>query len=918
MTTHTVSTFFQFALLGISVGAVYALAAQGLVLVYRGSGVLNFAHGAIGVSALYLHWELTAHHGVSYGVAFVAAVAFAAALGVLVHLLLMRRLRTAPALIRVVAALAVLILLQGVAISRYGGTVEVIPTTLPSHIWHITGSVTITSDRVYLFFISLALTALLYGVYRYSMFGIGTSAVTQNERAAASLGWSRDAIATSNWALGSALAAAAAILLAPITALTVTGMSSLLLATLAAALVGNFTSFSLTFLGGIVIGLVQTEVGFYSSSWGSSGIGIGSSVPFFVIVAILVVRGRGIPLRDFFLQRQPSVGTGRVRPLLVAASTAAAILVVYRLDDGWTAAVIGTLSAALILLSMVVLTGYAGQISLAQYAIAGFGAWVAGRLIATEGLPMWAGFVVGVAAAVLLGALFALPAVRTRGINLAIVTLGLGFAIEYMIFGNPTYVGGLEGTVVGPARLFGWDFNSITHPHRYASVCVVVFALCALMVANVRRGRSGRRLLAVRTNERAAAALGVGVFSAKLYAFSVAAGIAALGGILTLFRTGTIVYDNVTNVTSILFVGLAAIGGIGYVLGPIAGATLVTGAIGSYAVDTIFSTGVTRWLQVFSGAFLIGLIVQEPDGIAKAQIEQLEWVGARLRPLTRRLPAVRLLRRNRSTEELATSERARVAPRTLEVTGVTVRYGAVVACDAVSLAVQPGEVVGLIGPNGAGKTTLIDAITGFARIAGGTITLDGDDIGSWSAVRRARAGLSRSFQSLELFEDMTVLDNLRTASDPRDVGAYLSDLVWPSRPPLPAQVRAAIDEFALAGSLDRRVEDLAYGERRLLAMARAVATGPSVLLLDECAAGLSEAETRELGQLVRRLADSWGMGILVIEHDVDFVMSVCDRVVVLDFGCKICDGTPDVVRNDAAVIAAYLGTETEAAMETVA
>src|SRR5207244_2060126 len=128
--------------------------------------------------------------------------------------------------------------------------------------------------------------------------------------------------------------------------------------------------------------------------------------------------------------------------------------------------------------SMVVLTGYAGQISLAQYAIAGFGAWVAGRLIAAEGLPMWAAFIVGVAGAVLLGAVFALPAVRTRGINLAIVTLGLGFAIEFMLFANDKYIGGIYGTIVGPARLFGWNFDSIGHPHRYATVCLVAFVLC--------------------------------------------------------------------------------------------------------------------------------------------------------------------------------------------------------------------------------------------------------------------------------------------------------------------------------------------------------------------------------------------------------------------------------------------------------
>jgi sulfate-transporting ATPase len=245
------------------------------------------------------------------------------------------------------------------------------------------------------------------------------------------------------------------------------------------------------------------------------------------------------------------------------------------------------------------------------------------------------------------------------------------------------------------------------------------------------------------------------------------------------------------------------------------------------------------------------------------------------------------------------------------VRDLVVRYGAVVAVDGVSVTVSPGRITGLIGPNGAGKTTLIDAVTGFTAAASGSFTLNGEDIRSWSVVRRARAGVSRSFQSLELFEDSTVLGNLRAASDPRDGLSYLRDLVYPITPPLPASVVAAIREFQLEHDLDRQVQDLPYGQRRLLAIARAVATQPSVLLLDEPAAGLGDAETKELATLVRRLADDWGMAVLLIEHDVQFVMSVCDHIVVLDFGKQIAEGPPELVRNDPAVVGAYLGETAE-------
>jgi sulfate-transporting ATPase len=200
------------------------------------------------------------------------------------------------------------------------------------------------------------------------------------------------------------------------------------------------------------------------------------------------------------------------------------------------------------------------------------------------------------------------------------------------------------------------------------------------------------------------------------------------------------------------------------------------------------------------------------------------------------------------------------------------------------------------------------------------VRLDDLDLSRQPAMRRARAGVARSFQSLELFDDSTVFENLSVAADPQDLRSYLVDLVWPINPRLPPEVVRAVTEFDLDEDLHRDVQDLSYGKRRLLAIARAVAMHPSVLLLDEPAAGLSASESRELARVVRRLADEWGMAILVVEHDMNFVMGVCDNVIVLDFGRLISSGSPEEVRHDPAVIAAYLGdlTETEAEAATEA
>jgi ABC-type branched-subunit amino acid transport system ATPase component len=237
---------------------------------------------------------------------------------------------------------------------------------------------------------------------------------------------------------------------------------------------------------------------------------------------------------------------------------------------------------------------------------------------------------------------------------------------------------------------------------------------------------------------------------------------------------------------------------------------------------------------------------------------------------------------------------------------LTVRYEAVVAVDDVSFRLEPGTVTGLIGPNGAGKTSLIDAISGFTP-AEGRVLLDDIDLSKQPPVKRARAGVARSFQSLELFEDLTVNENLRVAADDRDVAAYFTGLVAPGDPPLPAAALLAVQEFGLQDDLHKLPAELSFGRRRIVAIARALAFEPSVLMLDEPATGLDEVERREVAGLIRSLADDWGLGILLVEHDVNLVMSVCDHLTVLDFGRQIASGSPAEVRNDPAVIAAYLG-----------
>ena len=898
----------RFTLLGLGTGGIYALLGLGLVVIYRGSGVINFGQSGFALVGAYLTYRLHVQDGHGMAVSVIVSVLACAAIGVLVHFLVMRPLRSASPLARVIATLGVLTVLNQAVILKFGAKQVIAKSPVPTEAVHLPGDIVVGRYGFYLVAVAAVVALLLTIATARTRFGYAVSAAAENARAASALGWSPDLLASVTWAVGGGLAAIAGSLMPATTAgfISPITFSILIIGALATALLGGFRSYPLALVGGIFLGVAQSLATHWSNDLleATHRPGIPDAVPFLVIIVVLVIRGRGLPLRGSITDRLPRVGTGRVRPAVVLVSGAAALLWVgVGASNDWYAPTVISATFAIVGLSVVVLTGYTGQLSLAQYALAGIGAFAAAKMVAAHGWRFEPALLFGVLVAMGVGFLFGLPALRTRGVNLAVVTFGLGFAVDQMVFSNSAYT---ENARVMPTdlSLFGVPIDPVGHPRNYALVCLVFLILAALVVANLRRGRTGRRLLAVRTNERAAAAIGVNVFETKLYGFTLSAGIAGLGGVLFGFGYGAILFNSVFKPgASISVLVLTVIGSVGYIAGPLLGSLLASNGLitltssgGPVNAAVEDSSTWQQYLPLTTGVLLLVVLILNQNGVA----ERIDVLTRGLRSRIPGRPAV-----------LPPAVRTKVASHTLAVSGLTQRFGGFTALEDVSLQVGPGEVVGLLGPNGAGKTTLIDCVAGNNRLTAGAVTWDGADITRWAPYRRARAGLSRSFQSLELFDDLTVRENLLAAADPRDRLAYLTDLVRPGHRPLPAPVLAAVDELGLGPMLDRRAEDLSYGQRRLVAIARAVASSPSVLLLDE-PAGLDETESAELGRLVRRLADEWGMGVLLIEHDVALVLQNADRVVVLDFGHKIAEGNPAEVRTDPAVRKAYLGEETEA------
>ena len=664
---------------------------------------------------------------------------------------------------------------------------------------------------------------------------------------------------------------------------------------------------------------------------------------------------------------------------------------------------------AMVAVSLVVLTGWVGQISLGHAGLVGVGSYVTGHVVNGWHVTfpvnlLWAG-----AAGALVAIVLGVVAVRVRGLYLAVATIIFSWTAGEFLFRQKwftrngdvkVFAFGEEGTF----PFFDWTSRRTYYYAAWAAVATAIY-----LMANLRDSKTGRAFFAVRGSEVAAASMGVSVVRTKITAFAISGALAGMAGNLLLVRDQIITPDAFKVEVSLFFLAIAVVGGLSSLGGAVAGA-IVFAALNEvfFRVDAL-----AGWLEVVPPILLTGVLLLYRGGLAAIPGAIRERFGTRIDALTGRLretaapmwkstaEAIRGLRPNRrhlakaarseeqerpvrpwtsrlpapvkkvfdrvtSTGAVPAEPRLDLAEvitgvqpssnghaskpvetvpettrsslptgsvtwRTIELPtrtlppdrddrrvliaadGVTVRFGGLVAVNNVSLTVREHEIVGLIGPNGAGKTTTFNSIAGLNVPTAGTVTIYGHDVTEWTVDQRARLGVGRTFQAIQLLPQLTVFDNLLVATHVHNPSGLLSHLfVGPAT--LSAehegrrQVRQVAKLLELEEYLDRRVMDLPFGVLRMVEVARALVTGARLMMLDEPASGLDNTETDRLAAILRFVRDL-GVTILLIEHDVKMVTSVSDYMYVLEYGALLAEGSAADIQRDPRVIAAYLGEE---------
>ncbi len=899
---------------GLVVGIPYGLLAVGLVLVYKVSRFINFAQGALGAFGGALVGTMVVSYGVPYWAAFVVGVLVAAGVAAAAEATIVRRLAGQPRLLGVVITLLLAQLLLGMSFAvnteaQFGSQYPK-PVGFPS--FGVGTFIIVPSYTALMVFGPLVVIALLV-LLRRTRFGLAIRATASNPDAAFSSGVSPTKIAGRAWALAGGVAAFSAILLWPTQGTDVLASlgPTLMLRGLVAAAVAQFDRVGVAFAAGVGIGVLDVLVRNSSASSGLADL-------ILTVIALVVLLARP-PKNERESGNDGNWTKLSLRPINPAythiwlARNFAIVMTVLTVGFMITRAPAVFLTASseatlsyvfafgIIGLSVLVLTGKAGQLSLGQVAVAGVAALVSIKVATATGV-----FILGPLAAIVVGAIISLilglPALRSKGLVFAITTLAFALATRSWILPQKWAMG--RGLKTTPPTFGSLRIDNALEYYRFSLVVLCIAAAVTYVLIN---GRFGRDLVALRDNEGAARALGVSATARKIQAFMLAGALAGLGGAILGHSRPLLTPTDFPATSSIDVVVLAVVGGISIVSGPVIGSFLVIGIPLIAGLDPTASAG----LQT---VFLV-LVLFRPSGFLSFMVPVRDWLIeeiARRKGLDPRVnDAVVAPRKTPLASELllaptGDSHRPTLVGAMLELDGVSRAFGGIKAVNDVSLSVGQGEAVAIIGPNGAGKTTLFEIASGFVRPNEGTVRFLGADVTGRSPEARSRRGLVRSFQNALLFPTLTVQSTVALALSKSTLGK--------DRP----TVDQILEGAGLTEYRNAVMADLPTGVRRVTELVCDLAVGPQMMLLDEPSAGIAHSEIPALARMLRRMRESFGITLVVIDHDMNLLRAVCDRFVAMELGEVIAVGTADEVTANERVVEAFLGTNVAAVERSAA
>jgi ABC-type branched-subunit amino acid transport system ATPase component/branched-subunit amino acid ABC-type transport system permease component len=894
--------FMPFVVSGLTVGAIYGLGGTGLVITYKTSGIFNFAQPAMAAVAAYLFWFLhfdDVTPGPRWDWPLAAAVTILVG-GTLMGLgleLIARHLANVATQLQVVATIGLSLGIIGTLGLLYQNE-GVLPYNpfLPTENVKLFGTY-VGYDQIILFSVALTAVVILYLVFRFLRAGVEMRAVVDNPPLLDAMGTNPNTVRRRAWIIGAVFASISGVLLGPILAtLNAGSFLTIIISSFGAAAIGGFSSLPLTFAGGLAIGVVgdvsQKYVG--DVSWLA---GLRGALPFIVLFIVLVVtkpsklaERRVVPPKPI----KPSYyAPPRVRVVFGVLAIGFLALIPNIVATELSVWLYG-LTFVVLFLSLGLLVKLSGQVSLCHTALAAIGGATLAHATVDWGLPWFAAAVVAGLVTAAVGLIIAIPAIRISGVFLALATFGFGLFLQQMIYGTDLMFGTAYSGLSVPRPEFA---TSDTDFYYVVLGFVVVISLFMVMIDY---GRLGRLARALGDSPLALNTVGTTVTVTLVAVFAISAFIAGIAGALYASASNAVGLNAPMYVpfTSLTFFAVVLLVGAG---------TPWYGLFGALALQ-IVPYYVDRWtdigdvLQYFTLLFGVGAVTVALTADRRGTVPA---------PLVRFFERFRK-QRTELTGEVDVAERSRPEGAGLEIRGLTVRYGGFVAVNSLSITAPFGRITGLLGPNGAGKTTTFNACSGLTRPTGGVVAYNGRDIGRLTTAARARRGLGRTFQRVELWSSLSVEENVSLGREGSMAGARLDKqlLASPGEPDRVASATARALQLTQTGDIARRlVTDLSTGEKRRVELARVLAGPFDLLLLDEPSSGLDSAETERFGMLLRDVVEARGAGILLVEHDMGLVTQVCDYIYVMDFGSLIFEGTPDEVMNSDVVRTAYLGTE---------